>query len=500
MAVLVALWPGSASADHPTCLGRTASQWQAAGYVVRVGTPGNDRLSASWRPSVCVLDVAPRLSQDDVSDSLTTHAENVGQRLLAFARHRACPNGQNIDGTQPGRGIALSAEGQLGMQTEPLLLAGCLPALRNHISGIVGRGAKEQMVWPHATRIVAAMTDEVTTWDGTVRQLPNKAMSADVLSIDPKQTVSILSSRTTDPNPTRFSPVNLGPEAVFNRPARPTRASIALHPVTPYVGAALPAVSAAREPSVSSIIPEPTCLGKTASEWREAGYATIIGTYGNDRLSASWRKSVLFGLAGNDTLSGSSGADVLCGGDGDDVLSGGGGINWLVGGQGNDRLIGGPKRDMMIGGEVVDHGPASVPPEPTRPPGWYLGIAPHLPDPWHGRIYAFGHVFDCAPGDGNDELRENAGGGGEELNVGTRLWGCGGDDWLSEGDGDGYLFGGDGDDTLLGGPGNDWLSGGAGWDTCDGGPNQGAVSPVDPVWRTDDSTIDGTCEFVTAVP
>lgn len=241
----------------------------------------------------------------------------------------------------------------------------------------------------------------------------------------------------------------------------------------------------------------PTCLGRTASQWQAAGYVVRVGTYGNDRLSASWRKSVLFGLAGNDILSGSSGSDVLCGGDGDDVLSGGSGINWLIGGRGNDVLIGGPKRDMMIGGDTIDGGPATVPPEPTRPPGWYEGIAPHLPDPWNGRIYAFGHVFDCAPGDGNDTLDERAGGGGEEPNVGTRLWGCGGDDWLSEGDGDGYLLGGDGDDTLLGGPGNDWGDGGTGTDYCDLGANQGTVAP-DGIWKTVDAAFN--CEVVLGVP
>jgi hypothetical protein len=242
-----------------------------------------------------------------------------------------------------------------------------------------------------------------------------------------------------------------------------------------------------------------TCLGRTADEWRAEGYVVVVGTAGADRLSASWRRSVVMGLAGNDAISGSTADDILCGGDGDDVISGGGGINILVGGLGRDKLTGGAKRDMMIGGEVVDGGPAAPPPDPERPAGWYEGIAPHAGDPWAGRIYLAGRVYDCADGDGDDELREGAGGAGEELNVGTRLWGCGGDDLLDEGDGDGYLMGGPGDDTLIGGPGNDWLSGGDGVDTCDGGLHQGAVHPGG-VWAAIDSAIDGSCETVANVP
>lgn len=244
----------------------------------------------------------------------------------------------------------------------------------------------------------------------------------------------------------------------------------------------------------------PTCLGRTVAEWQAAGYVVVMGTDAGQTLTASWRKSVLFGLGGDDRLNGGSSDDVLCGGDGDDILAGGGGINWLVGGAGADVLTGGPKRDMLIGDDLLDGGAAAVPPEPARPAGWYEGIAPHLDDPWGERIYAFGRVFDCDPaGAGDDDLDEQAGGAGEEVNVGTRLWGCGGNDTLDEGDGDGYLHGGDGDDILTGGPGNDWLSGGAGVDRCDGGQHQGAVHPGG-VWAAVDSAYDGTCEVVVNIP
>lgn len=253
--------------------------------------------------------------------------------------------------------------------------------------------------------------------------------------------------------------------------------------------------------SLASSPDSPTCLGRTAQEWQAAGYVVVVGTPANNTLNASWRKSVLMGLGGNDTLNGGGADDVLCGGDGDDTLNGGGGINWLVGGRGHDTLHGGPKRDMMVGGEVVltGTGEPPFPPEYQRPPGWYAGIAAHLPDPWGEDIYAFGMIFACDPDDGNDLLYEYAGGAGEEVNVPTRLWGCAGDDVLNEGDGDGYLHGGPGDDVLIGGPGNDWLSGGDGVDWCDGGLSQNGVH-WQGVWAAVDSVYDGTCDDVMGIP
>lgn len=253
--------------------------------------------------------------------------------------------------------------------------------------------------------------------------------------------------------------------------------------------------------AVSLASSPPTCLGRTAAEWQVAGYTVVMGTAANNTLGASWKKTVIFGLGGNDTLNGSGADDILCGGDGNDTLNGGGGINILIGGRGDDTLKGGPKRDMLIGGEVIDGGDAAppFPPEYERPDGWYEGIAPHLPDPWEGRIYLTGRVYDCDPDDGDDLLYEYAGGGGEEVNVGTYLNGCAGDDRLEEHDGDGYLIGGPGDDILLGGPGNDWLSGGDGIDNCDGGLSQNGVH-WQGVWAAVDSVYDGTCETSIGIP
>lgn len=255
--------------------------------------------------------------------------------------------------------------------------------------------------------------------------------------------------------------------------------------------------------AASSPPPPPTCLGRTAAEWQAAGYVVVMGTDTGQTLNASWRKSVVFGLGGNDRLNGGSSDDVLCGGDGDDTLYGGGGINTLVGGRGADELNGGPKRDDMIGGEVINGAPGDPPAFRPRPVGWYQGTDPYYPaatspDPYGGRLYALGWWFDCDPDDGADRLIEGAGGAGEEPNVGPALWGCADADYLDGGDGDENLDGGDGDDTLIGGPGNDRLAGGAGEDYCDGGLNQGAVHPSGE-WAAVDSH-DGTCEVVTNIP
>jgi Ca2+-binding RTX toxin-like protein len=66
----------------------------------------------------------------------------------------------------------------------------------------------------------------------------------------------------------------------------------------------------------------------------------LLGTMGNDVLSAFAGNDKLFGYAGNDRLEGGVGNDVLDGGEGNDVLVGGEGHDTLTGGAGNDKLLG----------------------------------------------------------------------------------------------------------------------------------------------------------------
>ncbi|MBC7377662.1 MAG: putative Ig domain-containing protein, partial [Burkholderiaceae bacterium] len=62
----------------------------------------------------------------------------------------------------------------------------------------------------------------------------------------------------------------------------------------------------------------------------EALSSAVIGTAGNDKLSARPAGGLVYGLAGNDTLTGSAG---------DDTLDGGAGVDSMAGGTGNDSYV-----------------------------------------------------------------------------------------------------------------------------------------------------------------
>lgn len=129
---------------------------------------------------------------------------------------------------------------------------------------------------------------------------------------------------------------------------------------------------------------DPNCRGKRA---------TIVGTDGPDRISATRESDVIFTGAGDDVVSRIGYNDRVCSGRGDDVLSGKGGrvfagkgadrtssgvgtyrggrgpdlikvgYGSAYGGRGNDRVesegaaYGGPGRDRLLGGYVVVGGP-----------------------------------------------------------------------------------------------------------------------------------------------
>jgi len=81
-------------------------------------------------------------------------------------------------------------------------------------------------------------------------------------------------------------------------------------------------------------------------------YIKIIGTNGNDSLTATDANTIIFGHGGNDTLTAGAGNDLLVGGAGDDSLVGGAGNDTLVGGGGNDIMTGGGGTNVFsISGE-----------------------------------------------------------------------------------------------------------------------------------------------------
>jgi Ca2+-binding RTX toxin-like protein len=90
-----------------------------------------------------------------------------------------------------------------------------------------------------------------------------------------------------------------------------------------------------------------SALAATATQPQRAPYV-IVGTPGDDSLSASSQPSTLIGEAGNDVLDGGSSGDVLRGGSGDDLLRGRGGDDVLDGGPGNDELLGGADSDVYV--------------------------------------------------------------------------------------------------------------------------------------------------------
>lgn len=132
------------------------------------------------------------------------------------------------------------------------------------------------------------------------------------------------------------------------------------------------------------------------------GTPVVVGSTGDDHVSAGTSSATLVGGDGSDVLEGGAGADLLFGdlvGNGDDSVRGGGEGDTLYGGGGADTLAGGTGDDLLLG---------------------------------EG---------------GNDVL------GGDE-----------GSDMLFGGGGTDYLRGGDGNDTLFGDEGRDSLDGGSGDD------------------------------------
>ena len=81
-----------------------------------------------------------------------------------------------------------------------------------------------------------------------------------------------------------------------------------------------------------------------------AGRDEMHGGAHRDTLTGGPGKDLLYGAVGNDKLAGGAGPDRLSGGEGADSLLGNGGNDFLLGGKANDRLAGGSgKRDRCLG-------------------------------------------------------------------------------------------------------------------------------------------------------
>ena len=176
--------------------------------------------------------------------------------------------------------------------------------------------------------------------------------------------------------------------------------------------------------------------------------ADIEGTEMADKLTGTDDAESIAGLGGDDTI---------YGGGGDDSLSGGGGNDLLMGGAGADTLKGGAGEDTIT--------------YKYSPMGVTINLNAGTASGGHAEGDVLGEMIENVIGSDHDDTIT----GTDNVNVGNKLWGGGGNDTLSGregedtlngGPGDDSLSGGDEDDTLEGGPGADMLTGGMGDDTA----------------------------------
>ncbi len=203
------------------------------------------------------------------------------------------------------------------------------------------------------------------------------------------------------------------------------------------------------------------------------GVEDLEGSAFGDTLGGDGGANLLLGLDGNDHLLGREGNDTLVGGAGGDFLMGGLGADRLEGGAGFDFAsyldggavvvdlaspganAGAALGDVLVGVEGVQGSFSSDAMAGDELGNRLIGLAGH--DYLAGR----GGSDTLSGDDGSDML---LGGEGNDLLLGGRD-----NDWLEGGAGEDSLMGEEGNDSLFGGPGNDTLDGGAGQDYLEGG-------------------------------
>ena len=170
--------------------------------------------------------------------------------------------------------------------------------------------------------------------------------------------------------------------------------------------------------------------------------ADIEGTDGSDKLVGTGDAESIAGLGGNDTI---------YGGGGDDSLSGGPGNDLLKGGAGADMLRGGPDEDTIS--------------YAGSPMGVTINLQSGTARGGDAEGDDLGTMIEHVIGSEHDDTLT----GTDNVNVGNKLWGMGGNDVLSGREGADMLYGGAGDDSLSGGDEGDTLEGGPGADMLTGG-------------------------------
>jgi len=176
------------------------------------------------------------------------------------------------------------------------------------------------------------------------------------------------------------------------------------------------------DPAVSTAIETGTAAGcdrdpaddLNTKAWINIG-GVIIGTTGNDKITAQTDTFLVLGLGGDDLVFGSTKANIIHGGSGDDEIHGQEGKDILMGAGGNDCVFGDEDIDLILGGNGNDnlHGGTNI--------DFVIGSS------------------------GNDKLY-----GDENADL---LLGGAGDEEMHGGDGIDFMFGGVGADKMYGGDG-----------------------------------------------
>jgi len=259
-------------------------------------------------------------------------------------------------------------------------------------------------------------------------------------------------------------------------------------------------------------------IGSDFGDWLHgsSGYNRLYGGEGSDRLFGWHANDTLIGDLGNDTIDGGLGDDFLDGGDGQDVLTPSFGDDFVGGGagadtvdyaaalgavsvdlaittyqavgatEGDDRILdvesavgtngfddtllgtsgsnklyglgGNDLIDARGGNDVIDGGMGY---DTASFQSSAVGVTVNLdngglPQNTQAGIDSFISIEALRGSNFGDILIGDV--------VGNRLYGLGGNDWLSGGEGHDWIDGGLGNDLLFGGPGDDTLVGNSGTD------------------------------------
>lgn len=148
-----------------------------------------------------LLDVSPRSSKGYRGDDCLADSKPVGEFRDPSAACPLTPYGSDVFFCQFGAGVLGASQAALSVTT-----------LIHHVRVVVGARAKEHVIGVYAARIVAAVTQAHTGWDGAVRKLPSVTMRPDDCSRSRSElTVSLGRSRFR-PVPTRVSLFDVTPK------------------------------------------------------------------------------------------------------------------------------------------------------------------------------------------------------------------------------------------------------------------------------------------------